>query len=59
VGASEAAAGPVLHGHGDQSLVGLAASAAPRRRVPPVDEALVKLDDAAQQHLAIAAPWPR
>src|SRR5450830_1445263 len=55
VGAAEAAACGVLGGHGDQRLAGLAASAALRRRVLAAEEALVELDDAAQQQLALAA----
>src|SRR5659263_431502 len=55
VGAAEAAARSVPRGHGDQRLAGLAASAALRPRALAADEALVKLDDAAQQMLALAA----
>src|SRR5450830_2194028 len=55
VGAAEAAARSVPRGHGDQRLAGLAASAALRPRALAADEALVKLDDAAQQQLALAA----
>src|SRR5450756_1813054 len=55
VGAPEAAALRVLRGHGDQRPAGLAASATLRRRAPAANEALVELDDAAQQELALAA----
>src|SRR5450756_916553 len=55
VGAAEAAACGVLGGHGDQRLAGLAASATLRPRAPAANEALVELDDAAQQELALAA----
>ncbi|MBE3075719.1 MAG: hypothetical protein IMZ75_12385 [Actinobacteria bacterium] len=49
-----AAARRLLRGHGDQRLAGLAASATGRSRALAADEALVELDDAAQQHLALA-----
>src|SRR5450756_3022187 len=55
VGAAEAAARSVSRGHGDQRLAGLAAAAALRPRALAADEALVKLDEAAQQQLALAA----
>src|SRR5450756_2056034 len=55
VGAPEAAALRVLRGHGDQRPAGLAASATLRPRAPAANEALVELDDAAQQQLALAA----
>src|SRR5665648_547747 len=50
-----AAARGVFRGHGDHGLAGLAASAALRRSVLPADVALVKLDNAAQRELALAA----
>src|SRR5450756_90709 len=55
VGAPEAAARGVPRGHGDQRLAGLAAAAALRPLVLAADEALVELDEAAQQMLALAA----
>src|SRR5450756_454315 len=55
VGAPEAAARGVPRGHGDQSPAGLAASAALWPRALAADEALVELDEAAQQKLALAA----
>src|SRR5450759_1532810 len=55
VGAAEAAALRLPRGHGDQSPAGLAAAAVLRRRALAADEALVELDEAAQQMLALAA----
>src|SRR5450756_2534662 len=55
VGAPEAAACGVRGGHGVQRPAGLAASATLRPRAPAANEALVELDDAAQQELALAA----
>jgi hypothetical protein len=54
VGAAEAAARRLLRGDGDQRPAALAASAAGRPRALAADEALVKLDDAARQELALA-----
>ena len=45
----------LLGGHGDQRPAGLATPTALRCRVPAADEALVELDEAAQQMLALAA----
>src|SRR5450830_582489 len=55
VGAPEDAARGVPRGHGDQRLAGLAAAAALRPLVLAADEALVELDESAQQMLALAA----